>query len=56
MHRILTALALVGPAGLALAHPGHSQAGASHWHAADAVGYATLALLVGAAWWLARRK
>jgi hypothetical protein len=39
----------------ALAHEGHGQGGA-HWHAADAVGFAALALAIGLAVWANRRK
>ena len=47
---------LAALAGLAHAHEGHGLSGASHWHASDTLGYVVLAVVVGAAWWSARRK
>ena len=40
----------------ALAHEGHGEPGASHWHATDAMGFA-LALAIGAGliWWNRRK-
>jgi hypothetical protein len=39
----------------ASAHDGHGHHGA-HWHATDAWGFVALAIVLGAAVWLARRK
>jgi hypothetical protein len=56
MKTRLALLALAAPPLCALAHEGHGQPGAFHWHPTDALGFAlALAIVAGMVWW-SRRK
>lgn len=55
MRSLLALLLMAGPAPLVLAHEGHGM-GAVHWHATDTLGFVTLGVIVGVAWWATRRK
>jgi hypothetical protein len=55
MRSLLALWLMAGPAPLVLAHEGHGM-GAVHWHATDTLGFVTLGVIVGVAWWATRRK
>jgi hypothetical protein len=51
----IAASALFASAGSALAHESHGLA-SRHWHSSDSLGFATVAFLAVAAWWLSLKK
>lgn len=40
----------------AAAHEGHGLPGSSHWHASDVLGWLAVAVAIGVAWAISRRK